>query len=147
MTLLEKILEDRKQAMKDKDSAKLSTLRMLASDLKNKEIDKGGELTDEDVMAIVKTSVKKLKDSLVEFEKAGRDDLSSSAKAEVEVLSQYLPAQMSDEELDSLAQQVVSEVGATSKADFGKVMGPLMAKVSGRADGSRVKQALENLLA
>lgn len=147
MTLLEKILEDRKQAMKDKDSAKLSTLRMLASDLKNTEIDKGGELTDEDVMAIVKTSVKKLKDSLVEFEKAGRDDLSSSAKAEVEVLSQYLPAQMSDEELDSLAQQVVSEVGATSKADFGKVMGPLMAKVSGRADGSRVKQALENLLA
>ncbi|MCB9798955.1 GatB/YqeY domain-containing protein [Candidatus Nomurabacteria bacterium] len=147
MLLLDRILEDRNQAMKDKDSAKLSTLRMLYADLKNKQIEKGDELSDDDVMATIKSSVKKLKDSITEFEKAGREDLTASASAEVVVLEEYLPEQMSDEQLRAIAQEVVEQTGASSKADFGKVMGPLMAKVAGRADGGRVKQVLETILA
>ncbi|TAL51389.1 GatB/YqeY domain-containing protein [Patescibacteria group bacterium] len=146
MSLALKITEDMKAAMKAKDSATLSTLRLLISALKNKKIDVQHELSDVEVMDVVKSQVKQLKDSIESFKAGGREDLATSTHAEVLVLEQYLPSQMGDEELTQIVKEVVEKSGATSKADMGKVMGAAMAAVAGRADGSRVKEIVGTLL-
>ncbi len=147
MTLAETISENMKAAMKAKDSATLSTLRLLISALKNKKIDVQHELSDAEVQDVIKTQVKQLKDSVESFTSGGREDLAVSVRVEIGVLEQYLPAQMSDEELTQIVKDVVEKSGATSKADMGKVMGAAMAAVAGRADGSRVKEIVGSLLA
>ena len=146
MSLAEKITENMKAAMKAKDSATLSTLRLLLSALKNKKIDVQHELSDAEVMDVVKSQVKQLKDSIEAFKTGGREDLEASTQIEVTVLEQYLPAQMSDEELAQVVKEAVEKSGATSRADMGKVMGAAMAAVAGRADGSRVKEIVGTLL-
>ena len=143
---MEQITQATKDAMKNKDSATLSTLRMLRSAIKNKEIDAQKELSEEDVLAVIKSQVKQLKDSLTSFEQAGRNDLAEPVKAEIAVLEKYLPAQMSDEDLEKKVQEAIGHVGATSKADMGKVMGAAMKAVAGQADGGRVKATVEKLL-
>jgi hypothetical protein len=146
MSLKDQITQDMKAAMKAKDSATLSTLRLLQSAMKNKQIEKGEELSDEDVQNIIKKEVKKLKDSRTSFADAGRAEKVEDIDAEISVLEEYLPEQMGDDELERLVKDVVEGVGAESMADMGEVMGAAMERVEGRADGNRVRQFVESVL-
>ena len=146
MPLSNQIAEDMKVAMKNKDNATLSTLRLLRSALKNKQIDVQHELSEEEVMAVVKSQLKQLQDSLDSFLAAGRQETVSQLKAEMAVLAGYLPAQMSDEALLEAVKVVIQQCGAVTKADMGKVMGLAMKAVQGQADGTRVKKVVETIL-
>ena len=146
MTLAETISQNMKVAMKAKDNATLSTLRLLLSAIKNKQIDVGHTLSDSEIQDVVKTQVKQLKDAVESFTQGGREDMAQASSAEIQVLEQFLPAQMSEEELVQILKGVVEASGAQSKADIGKVMGPAMQAVAGRADGSRVKTIVQSLL-
>jgi uncharacterized protein YqeY len=148
MSLSERLTEDMKNAMKAGAAGKvrLDTIRFLRSALKNVEIDKKALLTDEDVLGVITKQVKQLKDSIDEFQKAGRSDLVEKAQAEVAVLSDYLPQQMSEAEVRDLARQIIADVGAQGPKDMGKVMGPLVARTKGRADGKLVNQVVKELL-
>ena len=140
MSLSDKITSDMKEAMKAKNNATLSTLRLLRSAIKNKQIDLGHELSDEEVQAVVKSQAKQLKDAIESFSAGDREDLADKARSEVKILETYLPEEMSDEELEKIVKQTIEESGATSKADMGKVMGAAMKAVKGQADGNRVKE-------
>lgn len=146
MNLSERLNEDMKQAMKSQDKFKLSTIRMVRATMKNLEIDLKRTLNDNEVLDILSREIKQRKDALQEFEKAGRDDLAEKVKAEAEILAEYLPEQLSEEEIKVIVQQTIQETGASSKADIGKVMSALMPKVKGRADGKLVNQAVQQLL-
>ncbi|HYF93724.1 MAG TPA: GatB/YqeY domain-containing protein [Symbiobacteriaceae bacterium] len=148
MSLNERLTEEMKAAMKAGPAGKvrLDTIRFLRAALKNVEIDKKAPLTDEDILGVISKQVKQLKDSIDEFEKGGRPDLIDKAKAEIEVLSGYLPQQMSEAAVRDLARQIVAEVGAQGPRDMGKVMGPLVARTKGRADGKLVQQVVKELL-
>jgi hypothetical protein len=146
MNLNERLNEDMKQAMKDKDKFRLSVIRMMRASIKNVEIDEKRTLSDEEVINILQREVKQRKDSLQEFVKAGRDDLAADVQAEIAIISEYLPQQLSEEEIKAVVQQTIQEVGASSKADMGKVMGALMPKVKGRADGRLVNQIVQQFL-
>jgi len=146
MNLNERLNEDMKQAMKDKDKFRLSVVRMMRASIKNVEIDEKRTLSDEEVINILQREVKQRKDSLQEFVKAGRDDLAADVQAEIAIISEYLPQQLSEEEIKAVVQQTIQEVGASSKADMGKVMGALMPKVKGRADGRLVNQIVQQFL-
>lgn len=146
MSLSERLNEDMKQAMKSQDKFKLSVIRMVRSAIKNIEIDTKRTLDDNEVLDVLNREIKQRRDSLQEFEKAGRDDLAETVKAEIAVLSDYMPQQLSEEEVKAIVQQTIQETGASSKADMGKVMGALMPKVKGRADGKLVNQLVQQLL-
>lgn len=146
MSILEQINSDLTLAMKEKKEAELSTLRLLRSALKNKQIDLMCELKEEDVLAVIKTQIKQLKDALLSFETAARADLADKTKAELLVLEKYLPAEMSDEDLEKTIRAALSEAGISSKADIGKAMGVVMKAVAGQASGNRVKESLEKIL-
>jgi uncharacterized protein YqeY len=146
MSLGERLNEDMKLAMKSQAKFKLSVIRMVRAAIKNVEIDQRKTLDDEEILDILSREIKQRKDSLQEFEKAGRDDLVEAVKAEIEILMEYLPQQLTEEEVKAIVQQTIQEVGASSKADMGKVMGALMPKVKGRADGRIVNQAVQQLL-
>lgn len=146
MSLSERLNEDMKQAMKSQDKFKLSVIRMVRAAIKNIEIDTKRTLDDNEVLDVLNREIKQRKDSLQEFEKAGRDDLAETVKAEIAVLSDYMPQQLSEEEVKAIVQQTIQETGASSKADMGKVMGALMPKVKGRADGKLVNQLVQQLL-
>ena len=146
MNLSERLNEDMKQAMKSQDKFKLSTIRMVRAAIKNLEIDLKRTLNDEEVLEILGREIKQRKDSLQEFTKAGRDDLAVNLKAEIELIGQYLPVQLTEEEIKVIVQQTIQETGASSKADMGKVMSALMPKVKGRADGKIVNQAVSQFL-
>jgi uncharacterized protein len=146
MALIETINSDLKQALKDREEQRVSTLRMLSAALKNKKIELQHELEDTDVLAVVKTQVKQLKDSLASFEEGGRADLIEKAKAELEILEKFMPEAMSSDELEAIVKGVIEEVDATSKSDMGKVMGLAMGKVAGKADGGDVKKMVDQLL-
>lgn len=148
MGLAELLTEDMKAAMKAGPAGKvrLDVIRFLKAALKNVEIDKKAPLTDEDILGVISKQVKQLKDSIEEFEKGGRADLVEKAKAEIDVLSGYLPQQMSEAEVRELASQIIAQVGAQGPKDMGKVMGPLVAQTKGRADGKLVNQVVKELL-
>ncbi|MBI4437934.1 GatB/YqeY domain-containing protein [Candidatus Uhrbacteria bacterium] len=146
MSLLEAMTEDMKASMKAKDSATLSTLRLLLSACKNKKIELLHELSDAEVQDVVKTQVKQLKDSIVSFDAGGRADMAQSARAEIAVLEKYLPVQMSEEDLRALVQKTIAETGAASQADMGRVMGATLKAAQGQADGARVKGIVMQLL-
>ncbi|MFD1989463.1 GatB/YqeY domain-containing protein [Paenibacillus nicotianae] len=146
MNLSERLNEDMKQAMRDKAKFKLSTIRMVRSTIKNLEIDLKRDLDDTEVLDILSREIKQRKDALQEFEKAGREDLTSNLKAEIEIISEYLPTQLSEEEIKVLVKQTIQETGASSKADMGKLMSALMPKVKGRADGKVVNQTVQQFL-
>lgn len=135
-----------KLALKSKDKNRLSTIRMLKSAIKKEEINKKQSLNDDEVIAVIMREVKQRKDSIAQYEQAGRGDLADKEKAEIEVLAAYLPEPLSDEELKDLVKQVIQEVGATSKADIGKVMGAIIPKVKGRADGRQVNRIVQEML-
>lgn len=148
MGLTERLTEDMKVAMKAGPEGKqrLDTIRFLKAALKYVEIDKKAPLTDEDVLGVITKQVKQLKDSIEEFERGDRQDLIAKAKAEVEILSGYLPQQMSEAEVRDLVKQVIAETGAQGPKDMGKVMGQLVPRTKGRADGKLVNQIVKELL-
>ncbi|RAV21764.1 GatB/YqeY domain-containing protein [Paenibacillus contaminans] len=146
MSLNERLNEDMKQAMKSQDKFRLSVIRMIRSAIKNVEIDQRKTLDDSEVLDILSREIKQRRDSLLEFEKAGRDDLAVTVKQEIDVIAVYLPQQLTEEEVKEIVQQTISEVGASSKADMGKVMSALMPKVKGRADGKLVNQVVQQSL-
>jgi len=137
-----------KEAMKGKEEKRLSTLRMLLASLKNKKIDLGvgKELTDTDVLMVIKSEIKKRKDSIEAYENGGRNDLADSEKEEISILEKYMPEQMSVEELEKIVKDTISEVGAKGAADFGKVMGVVMSKAKGQADGNVVSAMVKKNL-
>lgn len=146
MNLSERLNEDMKQAMRNQDKFKLSTIRMVRATIKNLEIDLKRTLNDNEVLDILGREIKQRKDALQEFEKAGRDDLAQQVKAEAEILAEYLPEQLSEEEIKVIVQQTIQETGASSKAEMGKLMSALMPKVKGLADGRLVNQVVQQLL-
>lgn len=146
MLLKEKIQEQLKEAMKSKDKARLRTLRMVIAALKNFEVEKMGEATDEEVIQIIQKEVKKRKEAIEEYKKAGREDLAQSEREELEILMEYLPKQLTEDEIRSLALEVIKEVGASSLKDLGKVMKVIMPKVKGRADGKVVNRIVREIL-
>jgi len=137
--LTDQITNDMKEAMKAQDAPRLSTIRMLKSALKNKQIELLHELSDEEAMAVIKTQIKQLKDAAETFRQAGRAETVEANEREVAVLEKYLPAQMDDAALIAVVKDALAAAGATSKADAGKAMGAAVKAVAGRADGSRVK--------
>ncbi len=145
--LIEQISNDLKDAMRAKDADTLSTLRMLKSAVKNKEIDAQKELTDEEISAIIKMQVKQLREAGEVAATAGRPETVEAANREIALLEKYLPTQMDDMTLAAVVRDALAVAGATSKADTGKAMGAAMKAVGGRADGSRVKAAVESILA
>ncbi|MFD3447686.1 GatB/YqeY domain-containing protein [Microbacteriaceae bacterium 4G12] len=146
MSLLDRLNDDMKQAMKNKEKEKLSVIRMVKAAMQNESIKIQQALNEEEELTVLTREMKQRKDSLLEFEKAGRDDLVDKIKGEIAVLETYLPEQLSEEELTAIIQQVIAEVGATSKAQMGKVMGAVIPKVKGKADGSLVNKLVSQLL-
>lgn len=140
--MLKNQLQDQlKQAMRDQDELRKSVLRMLLSAITYYEIQKGGagyEASDEDVMSVIDKQVKQRKDSIEQFEKAGRQELADKEKAEMNMLQTYLPEQMSEDEVRNIVKEAVSQTGASSAADMGKVMGIVMPQLKGKADGNVV---------
>jgi uncharacterized protein YqeY len=145
-SLKQKIDQDTKEALKKKDSLRLNVLRMLKSEIKYKEIELGSELSDDEVISVLSSSVKKRKDSIQQFEKGGRDDLVAREKAELELIFKYLPAQLTEEEISQIINQAIKETEATGPSDLGKVMKLVMPKVRGRAEGKRVNQMVSSQL-
>ncbi|MFH1188913.1 MAG: GatB/YqeY domain-containing protein [bacterium] len=146
MSLKDNILDLQKQAMKAGEKEKLSTLRLLLSDIKNVEINERRELTDEDVLKVIGTQVKKLKDAMKDFQNANRNDLIENTERELKLLESFLPEQMNDDDLKKIVKEVIDEIKPDGKKDFGRVMGTVMARVSGKADGNRVKDAVNEFL-
>lgn len=138
MSLKEKITEDMKAAMRAKESEKLATIRLLTAAIKQREVDERIELSDEQVLAVIEKMIKQRKDSITQFEAGGRRDLADIEKAEMAVLSAYMPAQMSEAEVQAEVQAAVAQVGAAGPQDMGKVMGVLKGKLAGRADMTAV---------
>ena len=147
MSLLGRLNDDMKQAMKNKQKEKLTVIRMVKAALQNEGIKLQHTLTEEEEVTVLAREVKQYKDSLLEFKKAGREDLVDKLQSEIQILSAYLPEQLTEEELANVIKQVISEVGATSKADMGKVMTAVMPKVKGKTDGSLVNKLVIQLLA
>ena len=148
MTLRDRLTEDMKQAMKDKEAGKLklSVIRMVRSAAKNVEIDRRKELDDNELLDVVAKEVKMRRDSLDEFCKAGRPELLAVLEQEIAILMEYLPEQMSEAEVRALVTQAVADAQAASAKDMGKVMALLMPKVKGRADGKLVNSIVKELL-
>ena len=145
-SLKHKIEQDATEALKSRDSLRLSVLRMLKSDIRYKEIEKGSELPEDEVLSVLSSAIKRRKDSIQQFEKGGREDLVSREKDELAVILRYMPEQMTEEELSSIINQTISEENATGPSDLGRVMKQIMSKVRGRADGKRVNQLVSSQL-
>ncbi|GGJ63065.1 hypothetical protein GGR02_001346 [Anoxybacillus voinovskiensis] len=146
MSLLERLNDDMKQAMRNKEKEKLSVIRMVKAALQNEAIKLGKTLSEDEELTVLARELKQRKDSLQEFENAGRSDLVDKTKEEIRILQLYMPKQLSEEELAEIIRQTIAEVGASSKADMGKVMGAIMPKVKGKADGSLVNKLVQQYL-
>lgn len=146
MSLKEQLLEDMKNAMKDKDVVKKNTVQMARAAVLQVEKDNKVTLDDDGVVEIIAKELKKRRDVLPEYEKSGRQDLVDSLKAEMEVLLQYLPKQLTEEELEGLVRQAVEETGAVSAKDMGRIMQAVMPKVKGRADGKMINMIVKKIL-
>lgn len=150
MSLQQRIDEDLKNAMRARDAARLSVLRMVKAALKNAAIEKvgaDGDLEDADAVAVIRKQVKQRQDSIQSFEKGGRAELAEKERAEIAVLEQYLPQNLNAEELRQLVAEAIAESGATSRAQMGMVMKMLQAKAGGRADGKTLSAEVQRQLA
>ena len=147
MSLQQRVNDELKSSMLARQAVRTGTLRMLKAALGYAQIEKKTEtLSDSDVMALIQREAKKRRDSIEEFDKGGRAEMAANEKAELEVLTEFLPKALSAEELESLVKAVIAEVGATSKKDMGAVMKAAQAKVDGRADGKSVSALVSRLL-
>ncbi len=149
MSLKQKIFEDMKQAMKAGDASKRDTLRMLDSMIKNAEIDKMKKeegLSDSEVREVIARAIKQRKDSVAQYGAGGRTDLAEKEKKEIEILSVYMPAQLSEDKIREAVKETIAQTGASGKAEIGKVMGSVMSKLKGQADGNAVRKIVEEEL-
>ncbi len=148
MTLKEKIIADMTAAMKTKDAARTSTLRMVKAAIMHREKEGGGELTDEDVLKLLRSQVKQRRDSVDQYQKAGRQDLADKETAEIAVVEEYLPQAASEAEVEQAVIAAIAETRATSMKDMGGVMKTVMAKLAGKnADGKLVSEMVKKKLA
>jgi uncharacterized protein len=138
MTLKERIIEDMKAAMRAKETARLSTVRLLLAAVKQREVDERIALTDADVVAVIDKMLKQRRDSIVQYEAGGRQDLADAEKFEVQVLTAYMPQALNQAEIDAAIADAIAAAGAKSAQDMGKVMAALKPKLSGRADMAKV---------
>ncbi len=146
MSLKEQISEDMKTAMRAKDSGRLATIRLINAAIKQKEVDERIELNDDQVLSVIEKMIKQRKDSISQFEAGGRQDLADIEKAELVVLNAYMPAQMSEAEVQAEVTAAVAAVGAAGPQDMGKVMGVLKSKLAGRADMTAVSAMVKAAL-
>lgn len=146
MSLKEKIAEDLKEAMKGKDILRVNTLRMIIAAIKNYEVEKMKQASDDDVMVVLTKEAKRRKEAIEEYEKYGRSDLAEKEKRELEIIESYLPKQLTEEEIREIVMKTIEEVGATSIRDLGKVMGAVMPKLKGKADGKLVNNIVREML-
>lgn len=162
MSLKETIREDLKAAMKAADTEAKTTVSMLLSSIKNRELEKrsglakegtaegdlesASALTDEEIIEVVSTEIKKRKESIATYEEAGRTESAESERREADILSKYLPEQLGEEEIGELIKQAIEQTGATSPADMGKVMGVVSSKTKGRFDGKRLSEMVKEQL-
>jgi uncharacterized protein YqeY len=142
----QKINEDLKDAMKAKDSVRVSCLRMLKTAVKNMQIEKGRELKDKEIETVVSSLVRKGKEAVKEFRNGGREELAAKEEQEIEIFYEYLPRQLTPEEIEKTLREVISELSATSPKDMGKVMKAAMARMSGQAQGKAVSEIAGRLL-
>jgi uncharacterized protein YqeY len=146
MSLKDQITDDMKAAMRAKESARLGTIRLLTSAIKQKEVDERIELTDEQILAVIEKMIKQRKDSITQFEAGGRQDLADIEKSELVILSAYMPTALSDAEVQAEVSAAVAAVGAAGPQDMGKVMGVLKPKLAGRADMTAVSAMVKAAL-
>jgi uncharacterized protein YqeY len=146
VTLKERITEDMKAAMRASEKERLSTIRMVQAAIKQREVDERITLDDAQVIAVLEKMVKQRRESIVQFEQGGRTDLADKERSEIALLQAYLPAQLSEAEVDALIQEAIASTGAASVKDMGKVMGIVKARAAGRTDmgaaSARIKAAL-----
>jgi uncharacterized protein YqeY len=147
VSLIEQLQADMKSAMRDGDAHRRDTLRMAIAAAQNAEKEKRGPLSDEEVEAILARQVKTRRESITAFRDAGRDDLADKEQTEIDVLAPYLPEQLGEDEVRALVTEAVAATGATSPRDMGRVMGVLMPRVKGRADGKLVSSLVNEELA
>ncbi|RMI15313.1 MAG: GatB/YqeY domain-containing protein [Calditrichaeota bacterium] len=146
MSLEQQLMEDMKAALKAGDRIRLETIRGLRAQLKNAQIEKGESLTEDDVIRVLMNAAKKRKEAIEQYRSLGKEDRAAEEEQELRIIQSYLPEQMSEEELARLIEDVVREVGATSIKDMGKVMGVIMPRVKGKADGKVVQQMVRTKL-
>jgi len=146
MSLKEKLMEDLKDAMKNHNEVKKNTVTMIRASIKQIEVDKRVELEDNEIIDIISKEAKKRKDALAEFEKAGREDLIAQTNEELVIIKEYLPEELSIEELTSIIEETIKEVGAETMKDMGKVMQAVKAKTAGRADGKTINEIVKSKL-
>lgn len=161
MGLKEKINQDLKEALRNKEELRLSVLRMLISAMNNKmiekrtrlsksgiaeaELEKSSELSEEEILEVIRSESKKRRDAIEGFSKGGRQDLAEKESQELKILGNYLPQELSDEEVEKIVKEVVAGIGAVTEKDFGKVMGGAMKRVKGQASGDRVRAIVKKL--
>ena len=141
-----KIQDDLKVAVKAQDKVRVSTLRMMLSALKNAELEEREELSDEKELAVIASYARRIKESIEEFKKGGRDDLVVKEEAELAIVMSYLPEQMADDEIRREAAKVAADVGASTPKDMGRVMGEMMKRFKGKVDGAAVNRIVSELL-
>jgi uncharacterized protein YqeY len=146
MSLEERLVEEMKQAMKSNDKLRLSTIRMVRSALKNKEIDLRKKLEDEDIVKVIQVMVRKGEESAEQFQVGGRMDLVEKEKSEIEILKSFLPQPLSQEEILKIIDQSIQETQASSPKDIGKVMKSVLPKIGGKADGKLINQLVKERL-
>ncbi|TNI28339.1 GatB/YqeY domain-containing protein [Aeromonas veronii] len=147
MSLKDQLKDQQKLAMLAKDKARLGAIRLLMAEIKQREVDTRIELNDEDILAVVTKMVKQRRDSISQFEAAGRQDLADKESAEIVVLQEFLPQQLTPDEIAALIEQAITESGAAVMADMGKVMAVLKPKIQGRADVGAVSAQVKTRLA
>lgn len=147
MSLKDQLKDQQKLAMLARDKARLGTIRLLMAEIKQREVDTRIELNDEDILAVVTKMVKQRRDSISQFEAAGRQDLADKESAEIVVLQEFLPQQLTADEIAALIEQAITESGAAVMADMGKVMAVLKPKIQGRADVGAVSAQVKTRLA
>ena len=146
MTIKEKLQQDLKDSLRKKDTIRLNTVRSIINAIKNKEIDLRRELEEDEIHGILNSLAKQRRESIEQYEKGGRQDLAEQEKRELEIILEYLPEQLSEEEIEKIAKGIIEEVGASSMKDLGKVMKTIMPKVKGKADGKKVNEIVRKLL-
>ncbi|MEM1041968.1 MAG: GatB/YqeY domain-containing protein [Bacteroidota bacterium] len=144
--MLDRLDHDLKDAMRAKDKTRLLALRAIRSAVIEKQKDGSGSLTDDDLVAIVQKQAKQRRDAMQQYEDAGRDDLAQRERDELTIIAEYLPAQLTDEDIQRVVHEIVARTGATTMKDMGRVMGEAMSALKGKADGNRVRVAVQELL-
>ncbi len=144
--LLKKLQDEMKAAMKSGDKERLSTIRMLISEIKKVQIDKKKELSDEEITEIIQRYAKQRRESIKQYREAGREDLAEKEEKELKIVQEFLPEQLSEEEIEKIVDEVIAETGASSIKDMGKVMKAVMERVKGKAEGSVVSSIVKKKL-